>query len=299
MTRAIVIRRQQGVGLVIVLWCLVLLSAIAVSYAFGVRTEVRGARNQVEQAQAAALAEAGVARGLWELAARPPRPGDSPRPGGSEVLATGEADWQLASPAGRVDLNNATPELLDRLLAEAVPEAGRRAALVAAIQDWRDPDSLRRQDGAEDREYLADGTGHGAADRPFRHRAELLQVRGMSPAVYAGIAPHLTVHSRLSGVNPRHASPALLRLLGADPGVLEEFLALRTSEPDSPLLATIEVLPRGFSSAGDAARVLVRGRGVTAGGAEARMEAVVRPGRGLREPPVVVGWRLLHAEADR
>ena len=291
--------RQRGIGLVIVLWCLVLLSAMAVSYAFGVRTEVRGARNQVEQAQASALAEAGVARGLWELAARPPRPGEAARPGGVEQLDTGEAHWRLSSPSGRVDLNAATPELLERLLAEALPEADRRRALVAAIQDWRDPDSLRRQDGAEDRDYLADGAGHGAADRPFRHPAELLQVRGMTPALFASISPHLTVHSGVSGVNPRHAEPSLLRLLGAQPEVLEEFLALREAEPDSPALATLEVLPRGLSSAGDTGVVLVRGRGVTPGGAEARLEVLVQPGRGAGETPRVVGWQPLYGEAGQ
>ena len=292
-------RRQRGIGLVIVLWCLVLLSAIAVSYAFGVRTEVRGARNQVEQAQAGALAEAGVARGLWELAARPPRPGEAARPGGREELDTGEAHWRLSSPAGRVDLNAATPELLDLLLAEAVPEAGRRRALVAAIQDWRDPDSLTRQEGAEDRDYLADGAGHGAADRPFRHPAELLQVRGMTPAVYASVSRYLTVHSGLSGVNPRHADPALLRLLGADPEALGEFLALREAEPDSPALTTLEVLPRGLSSSGDSGVVLVQGRGITAGGAEGRVEAVVQPGRGAGEAPRVMGWQPLYGEAGQ
>ena len=68
---------------------------------------------------------------------------------------------------------------------------------MAAIQDWRDPDSLRREDGAEDRDYLAGGAGHGAADRPFRHPAELLQVRGMTPAVFAHELVHVTQYRRL------------------------------------------------------------------------------------------------------
>jgi len=289
---------QKGVGLVVVLWCLVLLSAIAVSFSFGVRSEVRGARNQLEHAQAQALAEAGVARGLWALAERPPEPGRAPQAEQTVELATGNAHWQLGNAAGRVDLNTASAILLERLLGTVVDEPGRRRALVAAIQDWRDSDSLRRDQGAEDRDYLAANAGHGAADRPFRHPAELLQVRGMTPRVYARIGRHLTVHSGLAGVNPRYAEPALLRLLGAEPPTLEEFLELRKNQPDSPMLGALDVLPRELTAAGEGAMTLVRGRGVTPAGTESRAEAVVQWNGSRQRAPRVIQWRALFAEVE-
>ena len=287
--------RQRGVGLVVVLWALVLLSAIAVSYAYTVRSEVRMTRNHIERAQAAALAEAAVARGLYEIAARPPRSGGATGGERVESLEGGEARWVLGSPAGRVDLNAAPAELLDRLLVEAVPGADRRGALVAAIQDWRDADSLTRIDGAEDRDYLAAGAPHGAADRPFQDPAELLQVLGMSREAYNRIAPHVTVHSGLPGVNPRHASRELLALLGAEPEVLDELMALRLEDPENPALSVMEVLPRALTSSGDGDLVLVRGSGVTSTGTQTTVEALARRPAGAGQAPEIVAWRPVYA----
>ena len=58
---------EQGFALVIVLWVVALLSIVAASLAFSMRTETTLAHDLVAQAQARALAEAGVYRGILEL----------------------------------------------------------------------------------------------------------------------------------------------------------------------------------------------------------------------------------------
>ena len=62
-------RSARGLALVTVLWVLVLLALIAASFTYTTRTEVNLARNQIEGAQAEALAEAGLARALLGLLA--------------------------------------------------------------------------------------------------------------------------------------------------------------------------------------------------------------------------------------
>ncbi len=62
-------RFARGLALVTVLWVLVLLSLIAASFTMATRTEVNVVRNQIENAQAEALAEAGLARALLGLLA--------------------------------------------------------------------------------------------------------------------------------------------------------------------------------------------------------------------------------------
>ena len=59
--------RERGIALVIVLWGLVLLAAVAVSFATGSRTETKLARNLLDNAKARALADAGVQRAIVEL----------------------------------------------------------------------------------------------------------------------------------------------------------------------------------------------------------------------------------------
>jgi hypothetical protein len=60
---------SRGLALVTVLWVLVLLSLMAASFTATTRTEVNLTRNLVENAQAEALAEAGLARALLALLA--------------------------------------------------------------------------------------------------------------------------------------------------------------------------------------------------------------------------------------
>ena len=55
---------EQGFALVIVLWVVALLSIVAASLAFSMRTETTLAHDLVAQAQARALAEAGLYRGI-------------------------------------------------------------------------------------------------------------------------------------------------------------------------------------------------------------------------------------------
>ncbi len=62
-------RRARGLALVTVLWVLMLLALIAASFTATTRTEINLTRNAVENAQAEALAEAGLARALLGLLA--------------------------------------------------------------------------------------------------------------------------------------------------------------------------------------------------------------------------------------
>ncbi|MGH7895837.1 MAG: hypothetical protein ACREQL_14290, partial [Candidatus Binatia bacterium] len=68
----------------------------------------------------------------------------------------------------------------------------------------------------------------GAKDARFEAVDELSQVKGMTPALYARIAPLVTVHSTVPGVDPLTAEPAVLAALpNIDRAELTRFLALR------------------------------------------------------------------------
>ncbi|MGH8491456.1 MAG: general secretion pathway protein GspK, partial [Gammaproteobacteria bacterium] len=158
----------QGFALVIVLWVVALLSIVAASLAFSMRTETTLAHDLVAQAQARALAEAGVYRGILELynpdRLRRWRGDGSPhriRLWGAPVTVS------LQDEAGKIDLNSAQRDLLGTLLRASGIDDERRDALLDAIEDWRDADSLRRLNGAEDQEYEAAGRTYGAKDATF------------------------------------------------------------------------------------------------------------------------------------
>ena len=61
---------DRGVALVVVIWTLALLSVIALSFTHGTRNQAVLARNVIENAQARALADAGVYRAAAALLSR-------------------------------------------------------------------------------------------------------------------------------------------------------------------------------------------------------------------------------------
>lgn len=228
---------EQGLALVIVLWVVALLGIVAASLAFSMRTETTLAQDLVAQAQARALAEAGVYRGILELY-NPDRlrrwRGDG-RPHRVR-LAGVPITVSLQDEAGKIDLNSAQRGLLDALFRASGIEDERLNALLDAIEDWRDPDSLRRLNGAEDPEYQAAGRTHGAKDGAFNTVEELQQVLGVTARLFKRLRPALTVHSHSAGIDDRMAPPAVLRvlLLSGEDRDLEEVLARRREDAAEP-----------------------------------------------------------------
>ena len=68
-------------------------------------------------------------------------------------------------------------------LDEASGGADRKLAprIADAVLDWRDDNSLRRPNGAEDRDYRTADRPGGAADAPFAHIGELRQLLPIEP----------------------------------------------------------------------------------------------------------------------
>src|SRR5918996_1204136 len=139
---------QQGIALVLVLWVLTLLGVIATSFAKSMHTETELARQLTLSAQARALAQAGIYRGIVDLLMLRRSPLVKWQANGSvyKTIKMGQGKVQIAiqDEAGRIDLNSAQEPLLNALLLASGVDEQVRATLVDAIIDWRDPDNLRR-----------------------------------------------------------------------------------------------------------------------------------------------------------
>ena len=68
---------------------------------------------------------------------------------------------------------------------------GEAGPLAAAMTDWIDTDGLALPDGAEDTAYAGGPHPYRTAGRPLVTVGELRAVRGMTPALYARLAPWL------------------------------------------------------------------------------------------------------------
>ncbi len=122
----------------------------------------------------------------------------------------GEVRFAIRDEGGKVDLNQA-PDILLRELFVAVgvdPERGEQ--LAQAIADFRDEDSDKRPNGAEERDYASAGLAYGPKNQPFELVDELTYVLGMTPELYRRVAPLLTVRAQ-EGNPHAYTAPAEVR----------------------------------------------------------------------------------------
>lgn len=82
-------------------------------------------------------------------------------------------------------------------------------AIAEQVADWIDADAIPRSRGAEDAAYLARQPPQRAANQPFVHVSELRLLPGVTPEVYALLAPEVCALPAAAPINLNFASPAL------------------------------------------------------------------------------------------
>jgi len=271
---------QRGLALVAVLWVVAILALIAAVFMRETRTEIALTRNLAEEAKAEALAEAGVNRAILALLGL-----DETIPwrvdgtafafdyGGGSVRVT------LQDEGGKIDLNRAGDAVLQGLFTSVGVGQDAAQHLVDAIADFRDADGLRHLNGAEDAEYARAGLPYDAKDAPFAATEELLQVFGMTPELYARVAPDVTVYSPRRDVN----------LATAPAAVLSALPYLSTERARS-------ILEQRAAEAGSGRRfrviaVTVLVEATSAEGGKATREVVLRRSGSGTRPFDIVKWR--------
>jgi len=218
---------RGGSVLIVVVWTVILLSVLIAGmgaqglFALGVTERIS------LRLQASYIARAGVQHALQMLAVDPTPSVDglsdawaANEPSARQPLGAGSFTSSLVDEERALNLNTLPADILLTLLLDVgqVPEEDARR-LVEAIEDWRDPDNDARPEGAENFYYLGLSDAYEAKNGPLEHLEELLLVRGMTPAIYARLAPLLTVYGS-GDVNINTAGREVLRALGlSDSGV--------------------------------------------------------------------------------
>lgn len=287
-------RRQRGVALVLVLWMSVLLAVVIGSFAIVARTETLQASQLYNGYRARLAAEAGLHRAVVEL--RNPdlesRWFADGRPY-SMTYRDAEVEIRVTDESGRIDINVANEDVLDRLFASVGIEEEERRLLVAAVVDWRDPDHAVSLDGAEDDEYRAAGYPYGAKDGPFDTVGELQQVMGMGYELFSKLEPAITIHAGRPEPDPAFAPVEVLQAFdGMTPELAAEFVALR--EQNEELGVPLAVLPDGtepVSRAGGYTFTVVV-KATLESGIWSEIEATVRMGGRPGERPFrILDWK--------
>jgi general secretion pathway protein K len=134
---------------------------------------------------------------------------------------------------GRFNLNT----VLDPLQAERFTRLCQAINVdpdfIPALQDWIDPDTEVRENGAEDESYTLMDPPYRTANRILADTSELLLVKGVSVQDYNILAFYVSALPGNSYINVNTASSLLLQSLTYDvnPPDVERIIALRSDKP--------------------------------------------------------------------
>jgi|GEM_PF-2893311 len=291
-------RRDGGYVTVVVLTFAGLMAALVAATLNVARPSIGQALVNVDDMQANALLEAGLAAAGFALFGdkRPAMDVD-----GLELpMRTGSVRLRVESEWGRVDLNGARPELLRGLYEAVGTGAMSPRGFAGLVSDWRDRNSKADRNGGEEKDYRNRGLDYRPRNGPFLAIEELMLLPGMTAADYEALAPYLTINNPIGMIDPAGAPYAVLM---AVPEMTEneagEIKAL-FSDPEvarRDLNAAIRRYRRYLTAGGsEVFRVTVEAR--LKNGFAKTAEAVLMAGF-RRQPYFTLSWQVRDGDAPQ
>jgi general secretion pathway protein K len=251
---------QEGIILIIVLWVLVILMVIVLSFSVMTRSETYASLAFREGLEKKYIAEAGIERGIGELFYKNAYRGQVMLEEGKKVWRTdgtpytvsffnGRFTIRIFDEVGKIDintLNDLSGIILKNLLINSGVIEQDASAIVDSILDWKDADDLKRLNGAESDYYMSLPKPYKAKNAKFDTLEELLLVKGMNPDILfggngkKGIIDFLTIHSNSAVINlisaPREV---ILAVPGFTAELVEEIISKREAMPPTGTLDVV------------------------------------------------------------
>ena len=254
------INNQEGIILIIVLWVLVILMVIVLSFSVMTRSETYATLAFKDGQERKFIAEAGIERGIVELFYKNVYRGQTMleedkkawRTDGTPYsipFANGYFTIRIYDESGKVDINNLSDLsgiILKNLLINSGVMEQDASVIVDSVLDWKDADDLKRLNGAESDYYMSLPKPYKAKNAKFDTLEELLLVKGMNPDVLfggngkKGIIDFLTIHSNSAVINlisaPREV---MLSVPGFTAELVEEIIFKREAIPPTGALNVV------------------------------------------------------------
>jgi general secretion pathway protein K len=246
-----IIRSERGIALLMVLWILIILMVIVLSFSFMTRTDTHATLFFKEGWEKQCLAEAGIERAITEMFYRTHNKSLPSAPLENEVIKvdgteyTGQlgADYYvygILDESGKINVNllsDTSGIILNNLLVNRGVPKEVADTITDSVLDWMDSDETHRIHGAESDYYMSLPVPYKAKNDKFEAVEELLLVKGMTPEILYGTAKapgifnFITVYSKTGGINVNTAPKEVLAALpGITPEAADQIISLRSSE---------------------------------------------------------------------
>ncbi|MBI5676414.1 MAG: general secretion pathway protein GspK [Nitrospirae bacterium] len=236
-----ILREETGaVALLVVLWVIVLLTAIVGEFSYSMRTETKITRNFKEEAEAYYLALSGIEKAKTEILLTESQYTylnedgvlvfniDNEAPQRSGNLVRGSFSYNLSDEESKLNINTASALQMRYLFLKSGVDITDVDIIVDSIIDWRDENDLHMLNGAEEDYYRSLEYSYSCKDGPFELIDELLLVKGMTKEIfygskdadseqkYTGVVQYLTVNG-LNTININTSSDVVLEaVLGVE-----------------------------------------------------------------------------------
>jgi len=184
---------DAGFALLVVLWTLVLVAMLFAVLAGASRSDAQLTANLRSAAELEAVADGAIHTALFDLLQRGGTAREVPPTVGR--LSGAEVGTEVVDQSGLLNPNTASPDLLAALMLRLGADPGQAGRIAAAVADWRAPGRRSARRGMKAAQYQAAGLSYGPPGAPFETLGELGDVFGMTPALLAALAPHLTLYS--------------------------------------------------------------------------------------------------------
>lgn len=222
---------ERGIALLLVIWTLALLSAIAVAVTADGRSSRRIAQNVEQAARDRALAEGGLHWGIAQLLDGQAQQ-RLPLDGRMQTVELGGGRVQVAVEAetGKFDLNTIPAAVLENLLLQAGAAAADARRITTAVEAYR----------------RAQRTEPGQPRRPaFLETLDLRRITSLDEMLYREILPFITVYSGTQRLDPAVAPKQVLQ---AVPGltIQQAEAMVRTRQLADPATP----VPQAYGEAG-------------------------------------------------
>ncbi len=149
--------------------------------------------------------------------------------GKSYTLELGNQTWSFTvEDAGSgLDPNSMTEDQFRELLRQCGVETGERMSIIVdSFLDWKDEDSARRLNGAEEDYYKEQGKNYKPRNGKILDVKELLYIRGMDAELFKCIRPFLNIYGQ-GKLSLKTAPYWRLRGVGLDKDELDRVKELR------------------------------------------------------------------------
>lgn len=270
---------RSGIALLAVVWGIGLIAILVVPFMTSARLRTKAAHNIATATRANLISEAASNLGvLWLISKRhlAMETGEPPLYNGAPtfcVFDDAAVAIVIEEEDGKINLNTATPQLLERAFIGLGFTEKETTLLVESIATFRAGSSEPGR-GASLANTALDSKGGR-----FETVMELDQVSGFDPITFRLLIPFLTVHSTSGGLDARSAPPALFAALAGFS--LDKVRALMSAPFPNELNRNAD-LPPGINYISDNEVYLIHTEALLFTGALATMDTVVdlRPNSG-------------------